>query len=114
MKPLLLTALMLLLSAVPACAASTISGEQARELVSRRGALLLDVRTPEEFAAGHVDGAKNVPVQVLDAELARLPAKKNQPIVVYCRSGGRSARAAAMLGAAGFTQVHDLGAMSNW
>jgi phage shock protein E len=97
-----------------ACAAPNISGEAARELVQKQGALLLDVRTPAEFAAGHVDGALNVPVQELETALASLPATKDQAIVVYCRSGARSARASGLLKQAGFTRVHDLGGMANW
>jgi rhodanese-related sulfurtransferase len=84
---------------------------QARKLVAS-GAMLLDVRTPEEFAAGHIEGATNIPVQELGARLAEVP--KHQPVVVYCASGGRSARAAAMLRQAGVGQVHDLGAMHHW
>jgi phage shock protein E len=93
---------------------ATISGAQAKDLVQTSHALLLDVRTPEEFAGGHVDGALNIPVQVLDAKLASLPAKKDQDVVVYCHSGRRSAMAKAMLEKAGYTKVHDLGAMTNW
>lgn len=75
------------------------------------GALLLDVRTPGEFADGHVQGALNVPVQVLESRIAELdPAR---PVVVYCRSGNRSATAARMLRDRGFT-VTDVGAMSDW
>lgn len=88
-----------------------LSAEQAKDLVSR-GALLLDVRTPGEFAAGHLSGAKNIPVQELGARLSELPSK-SRPIVVYCRSGARSAAAASKLEKAGYT-AHDLGAMSNW
>jgi rhodanese-related sulfurtransferase len=84
---------------------------EAKALVAN-GALLLDVRTREEFASGHVPGATNIPVQELGARLGELkPAK--QTIVVYCRSGGRSASAASVLRQAGYT-VCDLGAMSNW
>lgn len=90
-----------------------ISGEQARALV-KDGAFLLDVRTPEEFAQGHVEGATNIPVQVLAERLSSLPAKKDQPTVVYCHSGRRSAKAVKLLEQAGYTKVHDLGAMSNW
>ncbi|MGC4069449.1 MAG: rhodanese-like domain-containing protein [Polyangiaceae bacterium] len=84
---------------------------EAKELVAK-GALLLDVRTREEFASGHVPGAKNIPVQELGARLGELKETK-QPVVVYCRSGGRSASAASVLRQAGYT-VCDLGAMSNW
>ena len=82
--------------------------------MTKKGALLLDVRTAQEFAAGHVEGATNVPVQELEGRLATLPAKKDQPIVVYCQSGHRSSRAAEILKKAGYTSVNDLGAMSNW
>lgn len=93
--------------------AGGISGEQARQLV-RRGAVLLDVRTPQEFAAGHLEGARNIPVQELEEKLSALPAEKSAPIVVYCRSGTRSAKAASLLKQAGYSEVRDLGAMSNW
>ncbi|MFO0594064.1 MAG: rhodanese-like domain-containing protein [Myxococcaceae bacterium] len=96
-----------------ACAAPNISGEQAHALV-KQGAFLLDVRTPEEFAEGHIDGATNVPVQELEAKLASLNLKKDRDVVVYCRSGKRSARASEILKAAGFAKVFDLGGMSNW
>ena len=91
----------------------TISSDEAKALV-KQGALLLDVRTPAEFSGGHVEGAVNIPVQELDAKLASVPAKKDQPIVVYCHSGRRSASAKQMLEKAGFTKVSDLGAMTNW
>jgi phage shock protein E len=75
------------------------------------GALLLDVRTPGEFADGHVQGALNIPVQELEARVAELDASR--PVVVYCRSGNRSGTAAGMLRARGF-EVTDLGPMSAW
>ena len=92
---------------------TNVSGEEAHQLV-KQGAFLLDVRTEGEFAGGHVDGAVNIPVQVLDSRLASLPAKKDATIVVYCQSGRRSAMAREMLEKAGYTHVVDLGAMSNW
>lgn len=88
------------------------SGQDARKLVAD-GAQLVDVRTPEEFSAGHIDGALNVPVGELPKRIGELGAKE-RPIVVYCRSGARSARAAGILKGAGFTQVHDIGPMSAW
>lgn len=91
----------------------TITGEEARALV-KQGALLLDVRTTGEFAAGHVEGAVNIPVGDLEEKLGAVPAKKDQPIVVYCHSGRRSAAAKQVLEKAGFSKVVDLGAMSNW
>ncbi|HEY0714662.1 MAG TPA: rhodanese-like domain-containing protein [Polyangia bacterium] len=88
-----------------------IGGAEARRLVEG-GALLLDVRTPEEFAGRHVPGALNIPVQVLGQRLAEV-GSKDREIVVYCQAGGRSARAAAELRQAGY-KVHDLGGIGNW
>lgn len=88
-----------------------VSGEEAKRLV-QDGATLVDVRTPPEFALGHLDGAVNVPVQDLAVRHAELdPARA---VVVYCRSGARSAAAAELLSANGFNSVHDLGPKSAW
>ncbi len=92
-------------------APATIDGATARSLVAQ-GALLVDVRTPGEYAGGHVPGAQNVPVETLPAGAVTLP--KDKVIVVYCRSGARSARAAGLLRAEGFATVHDLGSIASW
>lgn len=83
----------------------------ARERV-QNGALLLDVRTPEEFKAGHIPGAKNIPVQELTARVSEIEAGRG--VVVYCRSGARSAAARGLLMNAGHRDVLDIGAMGNW
>lgn len=75
------------------------------------GATLLDVRTTGEFAQGHIRDAVNIPVQELDGRVGELDVSK--PVVVYCRSGARSASAASTLRAGGF-EVYDLGAMTSW
>lgn len=77
----------------------------------RREPLILDVRTPGEFGQGHVDGARNVPVGSIGDVVDGL-GDKGAPIVLYCRSGGRSAQAARILRAAGYTDVTDGGPMS--
>ncbi len=69
------------------------------EVALSAGALVLDVRSPAEFAGGHVSGATNVPLDQLGARLAELPT--DRLLVVYCASGMRSARAATLLRAAG-------------
>ncbi len=89
-----------------------IAGGEARKLV-QDGARLVDVRTPAEFAAGHIDGALNIPVQELERRMDELEPR-DQPIVVYCRSGNRSRSASHLLKSVGFTAVHDLGAISRW
>lgn len=88
-----------------------IDSVAARQLVEG-GALLVDVRTPGEFASGHIGGAVNIPVQDLEGRLAELGSKE-RPIVLYCRSGARSAHAARVLNNAGF-HAHNLGAMGRW
>ena len=89
-----------------------IDGARAHELVAG-GARLVDVRTEAEFAAGHLDGAENVP---LDRIQDRAPAfaAAARPVVVYCASGMRSASAKRALRAAGVQEVYDLGAMRRW
>jgi rhodanese-related sulfurtransferase len=87
-------------------------GEQARELV-QGGAKLIDVRSDNEFSAGHIEGAVNIPVHQLQLQKGQLGDKSN-PIVVYCASGARSTHAKKLLESWGFTQVHNLGAMGRW
>ena len=86
--------------------------ERAHELVDA-GAKLVDVRTPGEFGRGHVDGALNIPVDELQSRMSELGAK-DTPVVVYCASGMRSARAKRMLEGAGFQTVHDMKTQSAW
>jgi rhodanese-related sulfurtransferase len=89
-----------------------IKGGDARRLVAG-GAKLLDVRSPGEFAAGHLPGAVNIPVDALERRLAEL-GPKDGTIVLYCASGARSAQAKRALVAKGFVSVHNLGPMSAW
>jgi len=76
------------------------------------GALLLDVREPAEFAAGHAPGAVLVPLGELEARHGELP--RDRPIVCVCRSGSRSAFAAEALVAAGYDAVNLAGGMLAW
>ena len=73
-----------------------------------RSLLVLDVRTPEEFAAGHVPGAVNIPHTEIATRLGELADAKERDIVVYCRSGNRSAKAIAALRGAGFTRLYHM------
>ncbi len=89
-----------------------IDGAQAKALVAE-GAALIDVRTPGEFAGGAIDGARNIPVQVLDQRMDEI-GDKAAPVVVYCASGMRSNSAMRSLQAAGFQKVYDLGPKGAW
>lgn len=75
--------------------------------------LVLDVRSPAELAGGRIEGALNIPLQELSARLAEL-GDRSRPILVCCASGMRSRVARRILEGAGFAQVMDLGAWSNW
>ncbi|TPV92650.1 MAG: rhodanese-like domain-containing protein [Myxococcales bacterium FL481] len=92
--------------------ASTITGEQAKRLVSS-GATLIDVRTPSEFSSGHIDGAMNISVDQLAERLADV-GDRSGAVVLYCASGARSARAKRILEREGFSNVNNLGGMSRW
>ena len=79
------------------------------------GALVLDVRTADEFAAGHVPGAVNISHGALAARLAELGDDRERPVVVYCESGRRAGMAASVLLEAGFSDVRHLaGDMGAW
>jgi len=78
-----------------------------KELV-KQGALIIDVRTPGEFASGHIKGAMNIPVDQLSKNLQKLQ-DKNRPIITCCASGMRSASARGILSSKGYTQVFNGG-----
>jgi phage shock protein E len=74
--------------------------------------LLIDVRTPEEYASGHIQNAINISLETLQARLGEVP--KGTPVVVYCRTGNRSASAAQILVDDGYQLVFDLGGIQDW
>jgi len=75
--------------------------------------MLLDVRTPEEYAAGHIPGATLIPVQDLAEHLAEVPRDKQ--VYIYCHSGKRSARASKLLAEHGYTNIENIvGGIEAW
>jgi rhodanese-related sulfurtransferase len=79
------------------------------------GALLLDVREPDEYAQGHVPGAILIPLGQLDQRLPEIARYKNQPVALICRSGNRSAKAQKLLEQAGFSAAANVeGGMIAW
>ena len=86
------------------------SAPQVRTLI-QQGATLVDVRSPGEYASGHIDGAINIPVDQIRARMSEIPTGK--PVVLYCRSGARSSNAASVLRSAGRTDVYNAGSISN-
>lgn len=92
--------------------AGRVAPARAQELVAQ-GALLVDVRSPAEFASGHLPGARNVPLGDVEQHADAL-RNEHKPVVLYCASGTRSALAASRLRARGLTEVYDLGPGSAW
>jgi rhodanese-related sulfurtransferase len=93
-------------------ASSRLSSEELAGLLGQPDLLLIDVRTAEEYRAGAIPSALNIPYDVIQDNL---PTQDRQArIVVYCRSGNRSGRAKATLEALGFRNVNNFGAVGNW
>jgi len=75
------------------------------------GAILVDVRTSQEYREGHIPGSKNVPLQTID-KISSVADNKHIPLFVYCYSGGRSRQAASMLQHMGYTNVNNIGGIT--
>ena len=90
---------------------SFVPEETAREHLAN-GALIIDVRSPEEFRQGKVPGAINLPLGEVREKISQRVKDKNQPLLVHCLSGGRSAIAAHQLKSLGYTQVFNLGSLN--
>jgi len=93
---------------------AALTTAEAVRLVNREKAVFIDVREPEEFAAGHVVGARNVPLAALEGHKS-LPGNKTLPLVLLCQNGARAARAAGMLRKLGYENAQPLaGGLSAW
>lgn len=90
---------------------SFVPEKTAREHLAN-GALVIDVRSPEEFRSGHVPAAVNIPLGELCDGVPNRVKDKNQTLLVHCLSGGRSAIAKQQLKAMGYTQVFNLGSLA--
>ena len=93
-----------------------ISQEEAKTIMStNREAVILDVRTQEEFDSGHIKGAVLLPVDEITEETARevIPTQDTQ-VLVYCRSGNRSVTASKTLAQLGYTEVYEFGGINTW
>ena len=91
-----------------------ISANEAVRLINREKAVVIDVCEPEEFAAGHVAGARSVPLATLEGAKG-LPSNKALPLVVVCASGARATRAVTQLRKAGYANAQALaGGLKTW
>lgn len=89
--------------------AGSLSASGAVQLINREKAVVIDVCEPAEFAAGHVGGAKNVPLGELEAKLPGVVKNKALPVILVCASGARSSRAVAIAKKLGYEQAQSLG-----
>ncbi len=110
---------MLVLAACGGASASTSTELSAVQVEQRLRApervALIDVRTADEFAAGHIAGARNLDVTAPNFEAALAGLPKDRPYILYCRSGRRSANAQAIMTKAGFVNVQNMsGGLVAW
>ena len=92
-----------------------ITPDEAKALMdSEEGYIILDVRTPEEFAERHIEGAILIPDYEIGEKAESILTDKDQLILVYCRSGRRSKNAANELVALGYTNIKEFGGINDW
>mgnify|MGYP006058861331 CR=1 FL=1 len=84
-----------------------------RSFLSTENAVLLDVRTPEEYSEGHIEGSQNIPLQSIE-KTEMIIKEKSTPIFVHCRSGARSAQATSIIKRMGYTNVEDIGGIMSY
>lgn len=88
-------------------------GQGVAEYRALSDAVLLDVRTPQEYQKGHIPGSRNVPLPSI-GEVQLLPKDRDVPIFLYCHSGARSSQAAGVLRRMGYTRVKNIGGIAAW
>ncbi len=91
-----------------------ISAEEAKTIIDSEDVIILDVRTQEEFDSGHIENAVLLPVTEITDNADGVLPDKDAKILVYCRSGNRSATAARELIRMGYTNVYDFGGINTW
>ncbi len=91
-----------------------INPVEAKAIMDKGGAVIVDVREADELEEGYIDGSILVPLSIFDSEAPRLLKDKNAQYLVYCRSGRRSKDAAERLVKLGYTNVFDFGGIMDW
>ena len=95
--------------------AGSLTAQGAVQLINRERAVVVDVREPEEFAAGHVTGAKNVPLNQLEQKLPAAVKNKSLPLLLVCATGARAQRAVATAKKLGYEQAQAVaGGLKSW
>jgi rhodanese-related sulfurtransferase len=95
--------------------AGSLTAQGAVQLINRERAVVVDVREPEEYAAGHVTGAKNVPLNQLEEKLGAAVKNKSVPLLLICTTGARAQRAVATAKKLGYEQAQAVaGGLKSW
>jgi rhodanese-related sulfurtransferase len=106
---------MLLLPTFQGAGQGALTPAGAVQLINREKAVVIDICEPNEFAAGHVVGAKNIPLGQLEGKLAGAVKNKALPVILVCQSGARSTRALAIAKKLGYEQAQSLaGGLGAW
>jgi rhodanese-related sulfurtransferase len=106
---------MLMLPALQGAGQGGLTPAAAVQLINREKAVVVDICEPAEFAAGHVGGAKNIPLGQLEGKLASAVKNKTVPLILVCQSGARSSRAVAIAKKLGYEQAQSLsGGLGAW
>jgi rhodanese-related sulfurtransferase len=100
---------LLLWPVIQGAATAGLTPAAAVQLINREKAVVVDVCETNEFSAGHVTGAKNIPLGELEAKLATSVKNKTLPLILVCQSGARSGRALAIAKKLGYEQAQSLG-----
>ncbi len=122
MKKTILALMLSFLMLLTACGAGSseagyqkISQEEAKEMMDAGEVLILDVREQSEYDSGHIPGAVLLPVGSIDAETAaNIIPETDTVVLVYCRSGNRSKKAAEALAELGYTGIYEFGGINTW
>jgi rhodanese-related sulfurtransferase len=115
MKHHLLTLALLVTTAFAADPVKHVEAPEAAKIIAEGKVVIVDVRTAEEFNAGHIQGAKNIDISSNDFETQLAKLDKKQPTLVHCQAGGRSTRALKTFEKLGFTKVIHLdGGFGGW
>lgn len=93
---------------------NVISHEEAKKRMASKDVIVLDVRTEQEFKAGHIAGSINLEIRQIPRRIQDLVSNPDQEILVYCLSGARSRLAAKALGKLGYSNVSDFGSLHGW
>lgn len=113
-KLIVLLIVVLSLSACTGGSVKKISASEAKSMMDTQEVIIVDVRTFAEYQEGHIEGALLIPNESIGSDPIALLDDKDAVILVYCRSGNRSAQAASKLAKLGYKNVYDFGGVIDW